>query len=162
MTARESLGQSILKEWYDAAAKYPTNFNYPFDQFVNLLQSSTNGTFLDNFGMAVGFAEDNIGIDAIRKSMRDLAISTQGQIPEFPDGSPKSSFWFDALSNVAQARLSNLPYLQKLVPKVAAESAKGLGEFALAGLSIYLIGTLVVGGFALYFALKPAGKAHAS
>ncbi len=159
MTINESTARSIIKEWYDTAIKYPTNFNVPFENFVQALQNSTNNTFLENFGQAVGFADDNVGLDAVRKSMRDLAIGTQGLVPVYPDGLPKTSFWFDALSNVAQAKLSNLPYLKKFIPKVAIESAKGLTDFAIAGLSIYLIAGLVVGGVAIYFALKPAGKA---
>lgn len=150
MSSNAALGKSVLKDWYDTAKAYPTNFNMPFEDFVSYMLSLTNNTFLDNFGDAVYNASKNVGIEVIRQNMRDLATSTQGLVETFPDGAPMSRYWFDSVVAVSEASLTNLNFVKKIAPEVIADTASQVTNLALGGAALYLLGAGLALGLAFY------------
>lgn len=155
MSARTDLGKALLREWYDAAKSYPTPYNVPFDQFASMIDSQ-NPVFLESFGSAIEAAESNVGLDAVRKAVRNFALDGQGQLPTFPDGTPRVSVFFDVLKDVADPSLLNFDFVKEQAPKVVVGTLNEVKNVALTGMSIYLAFAALGIGAALYFARKTA------
>jgi hypothetical protein len=159
MSGNSALGKSVLQDWYDAAASYPTNFNMPFSDLVDYLQSLSQNTFLDNFGDAAFYASQNVGIEAVRQSMRDLAAASQGLVSTFPDGTPRSSYWMDSLVSVSQASLTNLAFVKKIAPEVIEGTAKTVAGLAVGGVALYILAAGLAVGLAIYLSSASARRA---
>jgi hypothetical protein len=149
-----ALGRQVLKEWHDAASRFATNFNMPFDELADYL-TSLDAQFFDNLGDAAFYAAKNVGQEAIYQNMRDLAEASQGLVSTYPDGTPRSSYWLNSLVKVSQASLTNLAFVEHVAPQIAAdtlkESAAVVGGLAVGGLAIYLLGAGLAIGVLMYF-----------
>lgn len=154
MAGNAALGKSVLKEWYDVASSYPTNFSLPFEDLVAYLQQLSNGTFLDNFGDAAAAAAGNVGLEAVRQSMRDLAVASQGLVSTFPDGTPNDAYWFRSLVSVSEASLTNLAFVKKVAPEIVSDTAKTVGAIALGGAGLYVLGAGLALGLAFYLSSR--------
>ena len=126
---------SILREWYDTAKSYTSLSG--FDQTIKYWEK-INPVFIENFGGAVENSIDIVGRESIVKAVKDFARNAHGELPKFPDGSPRLSIFFDVVPNASTPSLLNLDFVKKQVPIAAKNTVKEIKNYALAGAGIYI------------------------
>lgn len=110
-------GREALQHFYNASKKY-TNFNYEFDQMLEIIAGSPKAVqfFLDGVGTAIIEIQkdDFLTGNRVKTAMTKLADVSKGQLPA-------KAYFFSALSTEA----SNVTFVQAL-PNVIKGTAEEL------------------------------------
>lgn len=145
--SNKALGEQVLSEWYDEAKKYGSPYR-TFTDFKKFIDQNLGLT--ESIGNSAYYAEKNVGIDSVFKTVRATARSTQGVFPTFEDGYPKSSYILQPIATGAIPSITNLDFVKKAGAKVAADSVDAVAKVGTGIISVYVIAGAIGFGVAIY------------